>query len=339
MNAHAVMTEPDLTTRYLGLELKSPLIIGASPLAGNLDRVRSLEQAGAAAITLHSLFEEQITLERQATVWHTEAHDDVFAEALSYFPRYEDFNIGPDDYLDKIRDIKRVTRLPVIASLNGVTNGGWVRYARLIEEAGADALELNFYHIATSVEESGSEVEARLIDVLMNVRTRVELPIAIKLSPFYSALPHLCSKVQAAGANGIICFNRFYQPDIDINDQETITHLELSSSSELPMRLRWIAALYGKIDCDLILSGGIHNVDDLVKGLMVGASGVQLVSTILKNGPQQVTQLEMALKEWMQEHEFSSIDELRGSMSMQRCPDPAAFERTNYMRTLQGWQV
>ena len=335
----ANITTPVLSTTYLGLKLKSPFIVGASPLCNQPDRVRQLEQAGAGAITLHSLFEEQITMDRNATVWHTEAHDDSFGEALSYFPRYEDFNIGPDDYLARIAELKQLTGLPVIASLNGVTNGGWGRYAKLIEDAGADALELNFYHIATDIAESGSDVEARLVDVLINVRERVRLPLAVKLSPFYSALPHLCSKLQAAGANGIICFNRFYQPDLDIEEMETVPHLELSTSNELPMRLRWIAALYGNIKCDLILSGGVHTVQDLIKGLMVGASGVQLVSCLLQNGPGHIRQLEQQLLEWMQEHDFESLDELRGSMSMQRCPNPAAFERTNYMRILQGWQI
>ncbi len=333
------LTTPDLSTSYLGLKLNSPLIVGASPLANQSDRVRKLEQAGAGAITLHSLFEEQITMDQDATEYHTEAHDDIFGEALTYFPRYEDFNIGPEDYLAKIQEIKQVTKLPVIASLNGVTNGGWARYAKSIETAGADALELNFYHIATDTQESGSEVEARLVDVVLNVRSRVQMPLAVKLSPFYSSLPYLTAKLEAAGADGIILFNRFYQPDIDIEEMETIPHLELSDSSELPMRLRWIAALYGKVKPDLILSGGVHTTEDLVKGLMVGASGVQLVSSLLKHGPEQLAVLKAGLIDWMQQHEFSSLDELRGSMSMQRCPDPAAFERTNYMRILQGWQI
>jgi len=333
------MTEPDCSTDYLGLRLSSPFIVGASPLADSLERVRQLERAGAGAVTLHSLFEEQISMEREAISYHTEAHDDIFGEALTYFPRYEDFNIGPDDYLKKIKELKGATHLPVIASLNGVTSGGWVRYAADMEAAGADALELNFYHIATNVEESGVDVEDRLVDVVIQVRERVQIPIAVKLSPFYSALPHLASKLVAAGANGLILFNRFYQPDIDIEMQETIPRLHLSDSSELPMRLRWIAALYGNVQCDLILSGGVHEPEDAIKGIMTGASGLQVVSSVLKNGPSHIAFLKNGLRNWMREHEFESLTEMRGSMSMQRCPDPQAFERTNYMRILQGWRI
>jgi dihydroorotate dehydrogenase (fumarate) len=278
-------------------------------------------------------------MEREAISYHTEVHDDTFGEALTYFPRYEDFNIGPGDYLKKISELKGATHLPVIASLNGVTRGGWVRYAADMEAAGADALELNFYHIATSVEESGGEVEERLVEVVIQVREHIQIPIAVKLSPFYSALPHLAAKLVAAGANGLILFNRFYQPDIDIEMQETIPRLQLSDSSELPMRLRWIAALYGNVSCDLILSGGVHEPEDAIKGIMTGASGLQVVSSVLKNGPSHIAFLKNGVRNWMREHEFESLSEMRGSMSMQRCPDPQAFERTNYMRILQGWRI
>ncbi|MGF1678966.1 MAG: dihydroorotate dehydrogenase-like protein [Candidatus Methylacidiphilales bacterium] len=335
----APLSDIDLRTRYLGLDLASPFIIGASPLADSSERIRRMEEAGAGALTLHSLFEEQIEMERQATLHHTTAHDDIYGEALSYFPRYEDFNLEPDEYLEKIAFTKRLTRLPVIASLNGVTPGGWVRYARKIEDAGADALELNFYHIATNPTESGSEVEARLLEVVMSVRSTVRLPLAVKLSPFYSALPHLVAKIQATGANGVILFNRFYQPDIDIEQQETVSKLILSDSSELPMRLRWIAALHGHVSLDLILSGGVHTVPDAVKGLMAGATGIQLVSSILKTGIDHLKTLNTGLRQWMFQNEFSSIQKLRGCMSMERCPDPEVFERANYMRILQGWRI
>lgn len=333
------LTEPDCSTTYLGLRLPSPFIVGASPLADSLERVRQLERAGAGAVTMHSLFEEQITMEREATTYHTEAYNDTFSEALTYFPRYEDFNIGPDEYLKKIRELKGATSLPVIASLNGVTRGGWIQYAEDMQDAGADALELNFYHIATNIEENGSDVERRLIDVVIRVRERVQIPIAVKLSPFYSALPHLAAELLASGANGLILFNRFYQPDIDIEIQETVPRLQLSDSSELPMRLRWIAALYGKIQCDLILSGGVHEPEDAIKGIMTGAAGIQVVSALLKNGPSHLAFLKNGLRNWMREHEFESLAQMRGSMSMQRCPDPQAFERTNYMRILQGWRI
>jgi len=333
------LAEFDLSTHYLGLPVKSPLIIGASPLADQPERVRQLERAGAGAITLHSLFEEQIRLDEQATEFFTEAYDDTFGEALTYFPRLEDFNIGPEQYLTKIRNLKEVTDLPIIGSLNGVSFGGWVQYATAIEEAGADALELNFYHIATNPEESGSEVEGRLLEVLMRIRECVHIPIAVKLSPFYSALPHLAVKLTSAGANGLVLFNRFYQPDIDIEMQETLAHLQLSDSSELPMRLRWIAALYGKVEAELISSGGVHEPEDLIKVLMTGATGVQIVSCLLKKGPAHLAYLRNGLTQWMREHDYKSIRELRGSMSMLNCPDPEAFERANYMRILQGWRM
>jgi dihydroorotate dehydrogenase (fumarate) len=330
---------PDLSTTYLGLPLKNPFLVGASPVADQMERVRTAEKAGASAIVMHSLFEEQINLENNATEYHTQAHSESFAEALSYFPAPHDFAVGPNDYLRKVTRLKEATHLPIIASLNGVTVGGWTEYASLIEKAGADALELNFYHVATDAGESSEEVEQRLINVLTEVRSQVAIPLSVKLSPFYTSLPHLVGKLEAAGADGVVLFNRFYQPDIDIEEQETTPRLKLSDASELLLRLRWIAALYGKFNLSLGLSGGAHHHTDVIKGLMTGADAVQMVSCLLMNGIQHLATIHSGLMEWMIENEFESVEQLKGSMSMQNCPDPAAFERANYMRTLQGWVI
>ena len=328
-----------LATTYLGLPLKNPVMPGASPLVDKLDHVRRLEDAGAAAIVMHSLFEEQITNDQIAEFAHTENPAESFSEAVSYFPRMEDYALGPDRYLEQISLIKESVEIPVIASLNGISLGGWIDYAKSIQEAGADALELNVYYIATDPDESGIAVEARTLDILQAVKETITIPIAVKLSPFFSSPGHFCKQLDALGAAGVILFNRFYQPDIDIEELEASHRLDLSNSTELRLRLRWAAILHGHLKADIAVSGGVHTVEDVIKAIMCGASAVQVVSSLLKYGPSHIGSLISGLYQWMEEHGYESVDQMRGSMSLSRCPDPSVFERANYLRVLQLWKV
>jgi len=328
----------DLSTTYLGMNLPHPLMPGASPLVDDLDTVRKLEDAGAAAIVMHSLFEEQIAREQVATFVHTESHGHSFAEALSYFPSTEAFALGPDEYLDQIRRIKQAVDVPVIASLNGYTLGGWLGHARLMEQAGADALELNVYQLATDPEEDACAIEDRAVKMVQAVRSAVGIPLAVKLSPFYTALAHFTRRLDDAGADGLVLFNRFYQPDIDVEELQVRRGLRLSHSSELPLRLRWLAILSGKLRSSLALSGGVHTVNDVVQSVMAGAHAVQVVSALLKLGPAYLEHLRQGLARWLEEHEYVSLRQMQGSMSLEACPDPRVYERANYMLTLQGWR-
>ena len=329
----------DLTTQYLGLKLKNPLMPGASPMATKLDTVRRLEDAGAAAIMMHSLFEEQITSQQLAEFAHTETPADSFAEAVSYFPRMEDYVLGPDSYLKQISKIKESCDIPVIGSLNGISIGGWTDHARLIQQAGADALELNVYYVATNPNESGTEVEKRTLDILEAVKASVTIPVAVKLSSYFSSPGYFAKQLDARGAAGVVMFNRFYQPEINIEDLEATPYLELSHPAELRQRLRWIAILHGHIKGDIALSGGVHSFEDIIKGVMVGASVVQLVSCLLKHGPEFLGTLLEQLTGWMQSHEYESLNQMRGSMSLAHCPDPSVYERANYLKVLQLWKV
>jgi len=329
----------DLSTRYLGFDLPHPIMPGASPLVDDLDMVRRLEDAGAAAIVMHSLFEEQISREQWNMVHAAEASADSFAEALSYLPPLDDFVLGPDSYLEQIRRIKQAVGVPVIASLNGVTRSGWVRYARLMEEAGADALEMNAYAIAADPADPGSAVEDRLVGMVAAVRRTVTIPLAVKLSPFYSSVAALVRRLENTGVDAIVLFNRFYQPDIDIEALEVTPTLHLSGRSELLLRLRWLAILSGRVRPDLAVSGGVHEAEDVIKAVMAGAHAVQTVSALLQHGPEHLTVLTVGLRRWMEEHDYSSLKQMQGSMNLQRCPEPAAFERANYMRVLQSWRV
>jgi dihydroorotate dehydrogenase (fumarate) len=326
----------NLTTRYLGLTLAHPFMPGASPLVDRIDTVLQLEDAGASAIVMHSLFEEQITRERFG---HEQliAASPQSAEASSYFPEGGDYALGPDRYLEQLSLIKKRVGVPVIGSLNGTTAEGWLEFARLIERAGADALELNFYHVATDLFEDAWSVERRVVDIVAVLKESITIPIAVKLSPFYSSLPHLAAQLDRIGADGLILFNRFYQPDIDPLTLETVPQLHLSDSSELLLRLRWLAILYGRLHGSLALSGGVHEPVDAVKAIMAGATSVQIVSALLKRGPAYLRQIITGFREWADEHEYESLDQMRGSMSLARCPDPAAFERGNYVRILQSW--
>lgn len=329
----------DLSTSYLGLRLAHPLMPGASPLADSVDTVRRLEDAGASAIVMRSLFEEQITREANGMVHEMEVHRESFAEALSYFPKPEDFAFGSDEYLDQIRRVKAAVKVPVVASLNGITNAGWLSHAREMQQAGADALELNVYFIATDPKESGTAVERRVVDILSAVRKAVTIPVAVKLSPYYSSVANLARQLDEAGAGGLVLFNRFYQPDIDVEALEAVPSLRLSDPSELLLRLRWLAILHGQVKASLAVSGGVHTGLDAVRAVMAGASAVQMVSCLLEEGPQHLRVVLDDLARWMEEHEYESVEQMRGSMSLQKSPDPGAFARGNYMRVLKGWKV
>jgi dihydroorotate dehydrogenase (fumarate) len=332
------MTDTNLSTRYLGLHLPHPLIPGASPLSDDLDGVRRLEDAGAAAIVLRSLFEEQISREQVAAFIHTDMHGESFAEAMTYFPSPESFVFGPHEYLEHLRRVKEAVRIPVIASLNGTTPGGWLDYPPLIERIGADALELNVYQLALDPEVSGQDVERQALEVVREVRGAVRMPIAVKLSPFYSSLAHLAHEIDELGADGLVLFNRFYQPDIDPESLDLSRSLYLSDSRELPLRLRWLGVLSGQVRASLAVTGGVHTSVDAIKSVMAGAHAVQLVSVLLQRGPVHLRVLRQGMVDWMEEHEWESLDEMRGNMNLARCPDPAVYERANYMLMLQGWR-
>ena len=328
----------NLTTPYLGLTLAHPFMPGASPLVDHMDTVLELEDAGASAIVMRSLFEEQIVRERSGYEY-IRAMSPASAEASSsYFPDGEGYALGPDRYLEQLSLIKRRVGVPVIGSLNGTTAEGWLEFARLIEHAGADALELNFYHIATDLFEDAASVERRVVDIVAVLKESIEIPIAIKLSPFYSALPHLAAQLDHIGADGLVLFNRFYQPDIDPLTLETTPRLQLSDSAELLLRLRWLAILSVRLRGSLAVSGGVHTPIDAVKAIMAGATAVQIVSALLQRGAGYLRQIIAGFEAWAEEQEYESLDQMRGSMSLARCPDPASFERGNYVRILQSWQ-
>jgi dihydroorotate dehydrogenase (fumarate) len=327
----------NLTTTYLGFTLPHPLMAGASPMVDDLDMVRRLEDAGAAAIVMHSLFEEQIAAGEHAAR-HGAGLDGSFDEVPSYGPARPDFALGPDQYLEQLRRIRDAVAVPVIASLNGATAGGWVEYAVLLEEAGACALELNMYHVPTDPSEDAAAVEARVLDVFRAVRGAVRLPLAVKLSPFYSALAHLACALDALGADGLVLFNRFYQPDIDPETLDVVPALQLSDPAELRLRLRWLAILHGRVRPALAASGGVHTGLDALKAVLAGAHAVQMVSALLRHGPGRLTVVRGALERWLEEHGYDSLAEVQGSLSLLRCSDRTAFERANYLRVLQSWR-
>jgi len=327
----------DLSTTYLGLKLAHPLMPGASPLATDLDQVRRLEDAGAAAIVMHSLFEEQIAMEQAAALDHVDAHDESSAEATSYFPRPEAYRLGPDDYLALIAKIKAAVKVPVIASLNGVTKGGWLSYARQLQQAGADAIELNVYQLATDPSENGQMVEDRTAEMVIAVKGAVKVPVAVKLSPFYTSLAHFARRLAKAGADGLVLFNRFYQPDIDVEELQVERSLHLSNSSELNLRLRWLAILSGRMRTSLAVSGGVHTAIDAIKAIMTGACAVQMVSALLEKGPDSLRKIRTEVAQWLEKHEYESLEKMRGSMNLASCPDSSAYERANYMMILNTW--
>lgn len=329
----------DLTTTYLGLPLKHPIMPGASPMVDNLDVVRRLEDAGASAIVMHSLFEEQIEMDWAGAERFIYSHEESFSEATTYFPSSDEFALTPEKYLSQIAKLKEVVSIPVIASLNGASPGGWVTLAESMQDAGADALELNLYTLPSDPGMDSDAVETSALEILHGVRENLTIPVAVKLSPFYSSIASFVTKLEAVGADGVVLFNRFYQPDIDIENLEVKPSLQLSDPSELRLRLRWLALLDGVPNLDFAVSGGVHTAPDVVKSVMAGASAVQLVSALLKNGPEYLTGVINDFQQWMDEHEYESVTQMRGSMSYSRCPNPSDYERANYVRVLQTWRT
>ena len=326
----------EFATKYLGLHLNNPLVLGAGPVSGHIDACKAYEAAGASAVVMHSLWMEQIAMAQRAAMAMDE-HANSSAEAASYFAEPDNYRLGPEEYLEHLAALKAALGIPVIGSLNGVTTGRWTRYARLIEDAGADALELNVYHLPTDPTESPMDVEQRYIDVLASVKEQVSIPVAVKLPYFFTAPVHLAKRLEAAGADGLVMFNRVYQPDIDVDELEVKPVRPLSSSASLRNRILWIAATFGHVNCSLALSGGVHVADDFIKAMMAGADVAQVVSTVLLHGPQRVQAILSDVRQWMIDHEYESIGQMRGSMSLRNSPNPEEFERANYMASLNTW--
>ena len=328
-----------LETPYLGLKLRNPLVVGAAPFCDNVEGAVHLQDAGAAAVVMRSLFEEQIDFELRALTRLVETPADSNPEASSYFPAFEEYQLTPDRYLKQIASLKNALTIPVIASLNGCRPGGWTSYARRFEAAGADAIELNLYHLVTDPAVSAEEVEADMLETVHRVTESVHIPVAVKLSAFHAAPAHFSLALEQAGAAGIVVLNRFYQPDMNIEDLEVEPQLHLSDSSELLMRLRWLAILSPNVRGSLAATGGVHTADDVVKSILAGAHVVQVVSALLKNGPEFLTVLLGGLRRWMEAHGYEGVEEFRGALNLRRCPDPTAFERANYQRILQSWRA
>ena len=328
----------DLTTTYLGMTLKSPLVVGScAPLTEDIDNIKRMEDAGAAAVVLHSFFEEQLRREQLELHHHLTYGTESFAEALSYFPEPEIFHIGSEEYLGHIRISKEELDIPVIASLNGSNLGGWLDYSQQIEQAGADALELNIYYVPTDLDIPGGEIEQNYLDILKAVKSEINIPVAIKLSPYFSNIANMTKRLGEAGADGLVLFNRFYQPDIDLNNLEVYPNVLLSTPQSLRLPMRWIAILYGKIEADLASTSGIHHASDVIKMVMAGAKITQVVSALLRHGIHYLATLEEGIQKWMEENEYESIQQMQGSLSQLNCPDPTAFERSQYMKALQTY--
>ena len=329
----------DLTTNYLGLKLRSPLVVSASPLSENVDSIKRMEGAGASAVVLYSLFEEQLRHDRLELHERLESGTESFAEALTYFPEPEDFRLGPEEYLKHIAAAKKATHIPIIASLNGSSVGGWTEYARQIEGAGADALELNIYHIPTDLNLPGGAVEETYLDILRAVKSEVTIPVAVKLSPFFSNFANMARRLDDAGANGLVLFNRFYQPDIEMESLEVKPNILLSTPMAMRLPLRWIALLHGRLNASLAATSGIHRASDALKMLMAGADVTMLCSTVIRHGIPQIAMIEREMVGWLEEHEYESVSQLKGSLSQKNCAEPAAFERAQYMRAITGFAL
>lgn len=327
----------DLRTRYLGLELKHPIVASASPLTGTLDSLKRLEAAGAAAVVLPSLFEEQIEHEEMSTYNLMLYGAELSPEASGFFPEPQSQASSSDRTLALIADAKRALKVPVIASLNGYTPGGWTKIARQFEQAGADAIELNVYFLATSLDDTAATVEARYIELVQSVAGEVKVPVAVKVAPYFSAMANMAQRLTQAGAKGLVLFNRFLQPDIELEELEVAPHLVLSTSDELRLALRWIAILRGRVKADLAATGGAHTPDDVLKLLLAGADCVMLASSLLKHGPAHIGKLVNGVQRWLAERDYTSVEQMKGSLSQQSCPDPDAFERANYMKALKSY--
>ena len=327
----------DTSTSYLGLKLPHPFIGGASPFGRHLDGVKRLEDAGCAAVVLHSVFEEQITQGRSGKVRHMGADDEQFAETLSHFPGVQDYPLTPDDYAAHVTRVKRAVGIPVIASMNGSSAESWLRFAKVLEQAGADAIELNLYEVVTDLTTPSIAVEHQLVGIVSDVKRLVKIPVAVKLSPFFTALGNLARQFDEAGADALVLFNRFYQPDIDIKTATVVPRAELSTSAELLLRLRWIAILHGRVRPSLALTGGIETPADGIKAVLAGADAVQMVSALLRHGPAYLTTMRRGLEQWLEWNKVSSLGEVRGKLSLQTTGDPAAFERAHYIKSLHTW--
>ena len=325
---------PDLKTKYLGLELKNPLIASASALSKKIDNIVKMEDSGIGGVVLYSLFEEEIVQESLALNYYLSRGTESFAEALTYFPDFGNYNTGPEKYLDLISKSKEKVNIPIIASLNGISIGGWIKYAKLIEQAGADALELNIYFIPTDLDVESAELEKAYVELVKDINKEIHIPLSVKLSPFFTSLPNVADKLVKAGANGLVLFNRFYQPDLNFEDLQVKPTLELSTSSDLLLPLRWTAILYKKINADIALTSGVHSGKDIVKAVMAGASVAMSASELVKNGIDSAKAMLLEFSNWMDVHEYKSVNSLRGVLSQQSVPHPAAFERANYMKAL-----
>jgi len=327
----------DLSTNYLGLQLKNPIVASASPLSKKVDSVQRLEDAGAAAVVMYSLFEEQITHESNALDHFLNSGTESFAEALSYFPDLEKYNVGPEEYLELVARLKKAVSIPVIGSLNGFTTGGWVDYAKKIEQAGADALELNIYSIPTDPLMTAADLEQSYVDLFTDIRKNLNIPVAVKLSPYFTSPANLAVRLAKAGANGLVLFNRFYQPDLDTETLEVVPSLHLSTSADLLLPLRWTAILYGRVQADLALTSGVHTSQDAIKAVMAGAAVAMMASELIAYGAGRITVIVDEMGKWMEEYEYTSVKQMRGSMSQKAVADPTAFERANYMKALTSF--
>ncbi len=329
----------NLTTTYMGLELKNPIVPSASPLSQSVDSVRAMEDAGAAAVVVYSLFEEQIVHESGELDHYLSYHAESYAEALNYFPEPDEFHLGPVQYLDHIADLKKAVDIPIIGSINGVSKGGWIKYAKNIEQAGADALELNIYYIATNPNLTGTEIENMYIDTVKAVKNEVKIPVAVKLSPYFSSMANMAKKIDEAGADALVLFNRFYQPDFDLEKLEVVPNLALSTNWELRLPLRWIAILFGNLKASMAATSGIHTYEDVIKVLMAGGDVAMVCSELLTGGIGRIKEMLTGMEKWMEENEYDSIKTMKGSMSQKAIAEPAAFERANYMKMLQSYKT
>lgn len=328
----------DITTTYLGLKLKSPIVPSAGPLSQDISDIREMEDAGAGAVVLYSMFEEQIEHEALELDWHTSVHAESYAEATSYFPEPFEYKLGPEEYLNHIRKAKEAVSIPIIASLNGKSLGGWTDYSKKMEQAGADAIELNIYLLPTDVNKSAAEIEKVYIDIVKSVKSVVKIPVAVKMHPFFSSTANMADQLNKAGADGLVLFNRFYQPDIDLEKLDVVPNVILSTPMAMRLPLRWIAILYGKVKADLAATSGIYTEEDVLKMIMAGANVTMMLSSLLKFGVGHIADVTTRMKAWMEEHEYESIEQMRGSMSYMNVPDPAKFERANYMKVLHSYK-
>jgi dihydroorotate dehydrogenase (fumarate) len=328
----------DLKTTYMGIPLKNPLVVSPSPLSESLDNIRKMEEAGAAAVVMHSLFEEKIRLEALGLDRGLTQGTESFPESLTYFPDIQEFSVGPEEYLKNLEKAKKTVGIPVLGSLNGVSTGGWIRYAKDIERAGADGLELNVYSIPTDTETDSRKVEQNLLGLVQEVKKNLKIPVAVKIGPYFSSFPNMAKKLAENGADALVLFNRFYQPDLDLEAMEVSPNLTLSHSNTIRLRLRWVAILYGRIPTDMAISGGVHTAEDVVKAMLVGAKVSMMTSALLKNGIPFISNLLDGLTQWMEAHEYRSIQQMQGTLSQKSVADPAAFERANYMKVLGSYQ-